>query len=433
MKKLLYVCLFIASFCHSEVLAEKDSLIGKVLVLTVDGGINPATNDYIKMGMDRASRGLAVAVVIQMDTPGGLLTSTREIVQSIMNSTVPVIVYVSPHGAHAGSAGVMITLAAHLAAMAPATNIGAAHPVSGTGQDIPGDMEKKVTNDTAAWVESIAKTRGRNVKWAIDAVRNSVSISADKALKEGVIEFMADSLEDLLNKSHGRQVTVAHSTFKLETEKAQIVFMDMNLKQKVINTLADPNIAYLLMAMGGLGIYFELTHPGLIFPGVIGGISLILGFISMQTLPIHYGGLLLLLLGLALLVAEVFVPSFGVLGIGGLVSMSLGAIFFVDPSHPGELAVSLKWIMPFILIMGSLILVVVLLLVKARRKKKTTGMEGLVGEQGEAAEDILPPSSGRVYVAGELWSAYSSEVIKKGEGIIVVEVKGISSIKVKKG
>ena len=287
--KIIPLVLFIFSILHFVHAAP-------VAVIKIDGGINPASNDFIKMSIQEAQSKKAECLVIQLDTPGGLLSSTREIVQAILEAPLPVVVYVSPQGAHAGSAGVMITLAAHVAAMAPGTNIGAAHPVTGTGQDVEGEMKQKVTNDAAAFAESIAKARGRNTKWAIEAVRKSVSITAQDALEKNVIDVMAPNLQKLLEVIHGRSVKVQEKTVKLNTKDAETLTLEMNLKQKVVDTLADPNIAYLLMAVGGIGIYIELTHPGLVAPGVIGGICLILGFVSVQALPINYGGLLLLLL-----------------------------------------------------------------------------------------------------------------------------------------
>ncbi|HLD74210.1 MAG TPA: nodulation protein NfeD, partial [Bdellovibrionota bacterium] len=281
--KIIPLVLFIFSILHFVHAAP-------VAVIKIDGGINPASNDFIKMSIQEAQSKKAECLVIQLDTPGGLLSSTREIVQAILEAPLPVVVYVSPQGAHAGSAGVMITLAAHVAAMAPGTNIGAAHPVTGTGQDVEGEMKQKVTNDAAAFAESIAKARGRNTKWAIEAVRKSVSITAQDALEKNVIDVMAPNLQKLLEVIHGRSVKVQEKTVKLNTKDAETLTLEMNLKQKVVDTLADPNIAYLLMAVGGIGIYIELTHPGLVAPGVIGGICLILGFVSVQALPINYGG-----------------------------------------------------------------------------------------------------------------------------------------------
>lgn len=408
------------------------SYAGTVGVITVNGGINPASNDFIQESIKESHVRGYEALVIQLDTPGGLLNSTREIVQAILEAPLAVIVYVSPSGAHAGSAGVMITLAAHIAAMAPGTNIGAAHPVMGTGQDVKGNMGEKIENDTAAFAETIAETRGRNKKWAIDAVRKSVSITAKQALEKNVIDFVALSLKDLLQAVHGKKIKVKDKTVMLNTKDVSLVTLEMNLRQKIVNTLSDPNIAIMLMALGGMGIYFEVTHPGLIVPGVVGAICLILGFISMQTLPINHGGLLLLILGFCLLFAELFIPSFGVLGIGGIIAMVLGAIFFIDPNHPGDIAVSLAFVLPMIIAIGLLMLAVIFVVLKARKRKKWTGKEGLIGEKGEVLEEVSPTQDGRVFVDGEYWTAKADEVIHKGERIVVEKVESLGRIKVKK-
>ena len=423
--KITLLVLFILTFLHFAYAAS-------VAVIKINGGINPASSDHIKMSIKKAHEKGAECLVIQLDTPGGLLSSTRDIVQAILEAPLPVVVYVSPQGAHAGSAGVMITLAGHIAAMAPGTNIGAAHPVTGTGQDVEGEMKQKVTNDAAAFAESIAKARGRNTKWAIEAVRKSASITAQDALEKNVIDVMAPNLQKLLEIIHGRSVKVQDKTVKLNTKDAQTLVLEMSLKQKIIDALADPNIAYLLMAVGGIGIYIELTHPGLIAPGVVGGICLILGFVSVQALPINYGGVALLLLGLLLLIAELFIPSFGVLGIGGIVSMILGAIFFIDPAHPGDIALSLKLIIPTIIGMGILMLFLVFFVVRSRRRSDAIGGKSLVGQKGYVVEDIIPPHKGRVFVDGTYWTAESMEVIKKDEDIVVESFESLKLIKVKK-
>jgi len=297
--------LFISTY-FLLVIFSNESLASQVIHLKVTGMIDPAVESYIGRGLKMAKDERVEAVLIELNTPGGLLTATRGIVESIFGSSVPVIVYVSPSGAQAGSAGVMITLASHIAAMAPGTNIGAAHPVSGQGQDIEGHLAEKITNDTAAWVESIAKTRKRNEKWAISAVRKSVSIDNERALKLGVIEYVASSVGELLEKIHGKKIQMKEKEELLETKGIALIPLELTTREKVIHTLSNPNIAYILMMIGMVGLYIELSHPGVILPGVIGAISLILGFICLQALPINYGGLALLLLGLLLLIAEIF-------------------------------------------------------------------------------------------------------------------------------
>ena len=302
----------------------------RVDLIAIDGGINPAVDDFIRESIARARNAGAKALIIQLDTPGGLLTSTRSIVKDILGAPVPVIVYVAPSGAGAGSAGVFITMAGHIAAMAPGTNIGAAHPVAGGGQEVKGVMGEKIENFTASFSEAIAQKRGRNTEWAIQAVRRSVSITEKEALKQKVIDIVAKDLDDLLKQAEGRKVDVDGREQALSLQGARIERFDMGLKQKVINLLADPTIAYLLLMAGILGLYMEFSHPGVIFPGVAGGICLLLGLTSLQMLPFNYAGILLILLGVALLIGEAFLPSFGVLGIGGAISLALGSLLLFD-------------------------------------------------------------------------------------------------------
>ncbi len=384
----------------------------EIIHLKVSGGINPATQSYIHRGLQKAAETNAHAVLIELNTPGGLLTATRSIVQDIFDSKVPVIVYVSPGGAHAGSAGVMITLASHVAAMAPGTNIGAAHPVSGQGQDIEGHMAEKVTNDASAWVESIAKTRNRNSKWAIQAVRKSVSIDHEGALKLKVIEYVATSVTDLLNKMHGTSIKMKDVTHKFDTQNVNLIPLELNAKEKFIHTISDPNIAYILMMVGMVGLYIELSHPGVIFPGVIGAISLILSFICLQALPINYGGLALLLLGLALLITELFVPSFGVLGVGGIISLLLGSLFLFDPAMT-DLRISLGVILPTVLSLGGIMLFISVYVARVYRRKVTIGVEAMTGMEGTVVLDIESGKEGKVFVDGEYWNANSKEVLKR--------------------
>jgi len=307
----------------------------EIVLLVVDGMINPATADYIHDGIERGRQEGAQAVVIQLDTPGGLLDSAKSIVKDILGAPVPIIVYVAPSGAGATSAGVFVTLAANVAAMAPGTNIGAAHPVGGQGENISGDMREKVENFAASLSRTIAQERGRNVEWAEKAVRESVSITEQEAVKEGVVDLVADSIPDLLRKVNGRKVEVAGREVELATEDANVQRYDMRLRQKILDILANPNIAYLLLMAGVLGLYVEFTHPGVFFPGVAGTICLLLGMAALQVLPINYSGLALIILGLALLVSELFLPSFGVLGIGGIIAFILGSLLLFDtPGRP---------------------------------------------------------------------------------------------------
>ena len=308
----------------------KDAAGPHVDLITIDGTINPAVADFIHESVGRAKSNGARALIIQLDTPGGLVESTRLIVKEMLAAPVPILVYVAPSGARAGSAGVFITLAAHIAAMAPATNIGAAHPVGGSGEEIKGAMGDKILNDMAAFSETIAQKRGRNTEWAIQAVRKSVSITETEALKKKVIDIVARDVNDLLDQAQGRKVDVNGSKQELSIKTARVVPYEMSLKQRILNSIAHPNIAYLLMMAGILGLYMEFSHPGTIFPGVAGAICLLLAFASLQLLPINYTGLALMVFGVGLLVGEAFIPSFGVLGIGGIISLALGSLLLFD-------------------------------------------------------------------------------------------------------
>ncbi len=414
MKKIVFLFLFLAYPLYAS----------QVIHLKISGGINPATQSYILRGIHKAQETKAEALLIELNTPGGLLTATRSIVQDMFDSSVPVIVYVSPSGAQAGSAGVMVTLASHVAAMAPGTNIGAAHPVGGQGQDIEGNMAEKITNDTAAWVESIAKTRNRNTQWAIQAVRKSVSIDNENALKLKVVEYVVSSVPELLKKIHGTEVKMKESIHKFNTQNATLVSLEFNSKEKIIDTLSNPNVAYILMMVGMVGIYIELSHPGVIFPGVIGAISLILSFICLQALPINYGGLALLFLGLALLIAEIFIPSFGILGIGGIISLLLGSIFLIDPTGT-DITISLSVILPMVLSVGGIMFFIAVYVVRALRRKTSVGAEALVGQAGVVIQDIESGKEGKVMVEGDYWNAICHEALKKDEKIKVEKVTGM--------
>ena len=309
---------------------SKDAAAPHVDLIAIDGSINPAVDDFIRESIARAKNNGARALVVQLDTPGGLLTSTRTIVKEMLGAQVPVMVWVGPSGAGAGSAGVFITLAAHVAAMAPGTNIGAAHPVAGGGQEVKGVMGEKIENFTASFSESIAQKRGRNAEWAIQAVRKSVAITESDALKKNVIDIVAKDIDDLLKQADGRKVDLDGKIAVLALKDAKVIRHEMSLKQRVLNTLSDPNIAYLLMMAGLLGLYMEFSHPGVIFPGVVGAICLLLALASFQLLPLNYTGLTLIALGIGLLVAEMFVPSFGFLGIGGIIALAIGSLFLFD-------------------------------------------------------------------------------------------------------
>jgi membrane-bound serine protease (ClpP class) len=393
-----------------------------VNVARIDSIINPVVVEFIAESIDKSLKDGAECLIIQLDTPGGLDLSMRKIVKDMLSADIPIIVYVSPGGARAASAGVMITLASNIAAMAPGTNIGAAHPVTMGGQKIDKEMEKKVVNDAAAYIKSIAEKRGRNAKWAEDAVRKSVSITEKEALNLKVIDLIAPDIKTLLEGINGRQVKTEKGTFTLNTKNAETVFIDMGIRHNILNILSNPNIAYVLMMIGFLGLYFELAHPGVIFPGVIGAISLILAFFAFQTLPINYAGILLIVLAIILFIVEVKVTSFGLLTIGGIVSMLLGSLMLFDSPVP-YLRVSWSVLIPVILGTSALFILSATLAFRAYLSKPTTGMEGLVGEFGTAKTEIS--QEGKVFIHGEYWNAYSQEVIPKGEKVRVLKVDNL--------
>ncbi len=396
-------------------------------VVTVDGIINPAVAEFLAASISRSAAEGAECLIIRMDTPGGLDLSMRSIIKEMMGAGIPVIVYVSPAGARAASAGALITMAADIAAMAPGTNIGAAHPVSLGGGKMEDEMASKVENDAAAYAESIAAKRNRNKEWAVKAVRESVSITENEALKIKVIDLIAADLEDLLRQLDGRKITTAAGVTILETEGIEVHEIEMGLREKVLDTLSNPNIAYILMMVGLLGLYFELSNPGAIFPGIIGGISLILAFFAFQTLPVNYAGILLIILALILFILEIKVTSFGMLTVGGVISLTLGSLMLFDTGAAPFARLSFEVLIPVVSITSACCIAIVYLAIRAYRRKPATGREGIVGEVGTAKSAIDP--EGKVFVHGEYWNALSDESIPEGTAVKVVEVKG-STLKV---
>jgi membrane-bound serine protease (ClpP class) len=397
--------------------------------VVIDGNINPAVAEYVHESIARAAAEDAAALVIQLDTPGGLLQSARMLVKDILAAPLPVVVYVAPSGGGAGSAGVFVTMAAHVAAMAPGTSIGAAHPVGGQGQDIPGAMGKKIESFTASFGEAIARQRGRNVEWATKAVRKSASLPADEAARIHVVDFVARDLTEVVKRSKGRSVEVAGSEQVLDLTPtlgpdghARVVDYDMAVAYRVLNVLADPNVAYILMTIGLLGLYVEFTHPGAVFPGIAGGISLLLALTALQVLSVNYGGLALLLVGAALLVAEAFLPTFGVLGVGGLVAFVLGSLFLFDPERSG-VEVSRGLVAGAAGALGLAALVVGTLVWRSQRRRPTGGREGMLGKIGVARQRLDP--DGTVLVRGEYWSATSDEPVQQGESVEITGIEGL--------
>jgi len=402
----------------------------EVILLVVDGGINPATADYIHDGIESARQAGAQALIIELDTPGGLLDSTKSIVKDLLGSPVPVIVYVAPSGAGAASAGVFVTMAANIAAMAPGTNIGAAHPVGGQGEDIGGDMREKVENFAVSLSRTIAQERGRNVEWAEKAVRESVSITEREAVQLRVVDLVADNLQDLLRQVDGREVKIEGRTVVLATADVAVVRQDMRLRQKILDLLAHPNVAYLLMMAGILGLYVEFTHPGVFFPGIAGAICLLLGMAALQVLPINYSGLALIVFGLALLVSELFLPSFGILGVGGLIAFVLGSLLLFDTPE-STMTVDPGIVFGAAATLGGFTLIVSWLVVRAQRRQPVLGLEGMKGEIGEVVRTSDAGEKVKIFVHGEYWDADTDGPVSVGDLVEVIGGQGLR-IRVKK-
>lgn len=391
-------------------------------VIKINDVITPAIAEFVSRSIEQATKENAACLIIQMDTPGGLDLSMRDIIKDIMNAEIPVIVYVGPSGARAASAGAIITIAADIAAMAPSTNIGAAHPVAMGGGKMDRTMAEKVVNDAVAYVKSIAQKKGRNVDWAVRAVRDSVSIPETEALKLKVIDLIAKDLNELLEKADGKTVEKPKGAIKLATKGLKIQELEMGFRQRFLATLSNPNLAYILMMIGMVGLYFELAHPGAIFPGVIGGISLILAFFAFRTLPVNYAGVLLIILGVFLFIAEIKIASYGLLTMGGLVSLAIGSIMLFDSPAP-FLRASFSVIIPTVLATAAFFIFVVAAALKAQLARPTTGAEGLVGEIGVAKTRLAP--EGKVFVHGEWWNAYADEGIEPEEKVRVLKNEGL--------
>jgi membrane-bound serine protease (ClpP class) len=426
----LFFFVSLMAFGLSVLAQTNNSSAPHVDLIVIDGSINPAVDDFIRESITRAKSNEARALVIQLDTPGGLLSSTRTIVKEMLSAPVPIMVYVSPSGAGAGSAGVFITMAAHIAAMAPATNIGAAHPVAGGGQEVKGVMAEKIENFTASFSETIAQKRGRNTEWAIEAVRRSVSITETDALKKKVVDIIANDIDDLLRQADGRKVDLDGRMTTLSVRGVNVVRHEMNLKQRIVNAIADPNIAYMLLMAGILGLYMEFSNPGVMFPGVTGAICLVMALISLQLLSFNYAGLFLILLGIALLVGEAFMPSFGILGIGGVISLALGSFLLFDTPN-SDLTIDRPIVYTAVATMAVLVLATGYLVFRSQKAKPTLGMDGLIGQIGEVRAKLSP--SGKVFVHGEYWNAQTQTdgQIDVGDKVQIVGYDGMS-LKVKR-
>ncbi|MCW3119789.1 MAG: nodulation protein NfeD [Chitinophagaceae bacterium] len=392
--------------------------------IKIDGAINPVIADYIRDGIEKAHREKAECLIIHLNTPGGLLQSTRIIVSLMLESPVPVIVYVSPGGAHAGSAGVFITMAAHIAAMAPGTNIGAAHPV-GLQQAPDSIMNEKGTNDAAAFIRTIAEKRNRNIQWAEDAVRHSVSITEKEALKNEVVDLIAMNEVDLLNQVDGKQVALAATTATLHTKNARVASYEMGFVEKMLNVLSDPNITYIILMLGLYGVLFELYNPGAILPGIVGVIALILAFYSMHTLPINYAGLALIVFAIILFLLEIKIVSHGLLAIGAVISLLMGSMMLIRSDSSLEFVkISRSLIISSTVVTALFFLMVIGIGLRAQRRKVVTGIEGLIGATADSLDTLDP--SGTVMLQGEVWNAESiAGRIDKGEKVLVKEMRNL--------
>jgi membrane-bound serine protease (ClpP class) len=427
-----------------------------VQVLTMQGVIGPASADYLVRGIDRAAEERARLVVIEMDTPGGLDNSMRDIIKAILASPVPVVTYVSPQGARAASAGTYILYASHVAAMAPATNLGAATPVelapSGasplekpTTPAEPDSKEKstvappqnakarKAVNDAAAYIRSLAELRGRNAEWAVRAVREAVSLSADEALKAKVVDVVATDLADLLKQIQGRKVNLAMGEIILDTAGLTITHVEPDWRSELLAVIGNPGIAYILLLLGIYGIIYEFSNPGMGFPGVIGGICLLLALFALQLMPVSYVGLGLILLGVTLMVAEAFLPSFGALGLGGVVAFVFGSVMLIDTDLPGY-GVSWALIVPIAIVTAFFSFIVIGMAIRARSRPIVTGDEELVGAEGETLDDIENVGWARVH--SERWKVRSRAPIARGKKVrvtarhdLILEVEPINSTK----
>ncbi len=430
---LLFILIGLPSLAQAEA-PNSDASAGVIRHLSIASAINPVTASFLAEQIDIANRNQEAGILIQLDTPGGLDTAMRDIIQAELNSAIPVIVYVSPQGARAASAGALITLAADFAAMAPGTNIGAAHPVAiGGGSQPDKTMMEKVENDAAAYARSLAQQRGRNQEWAEQAVRESVSISAEEALELRVIDMVAENVADLLQQLDQQKYLRGGKIKLLSTAGTRLLVAEMNWRQQILNALGNPNIAYLLMMLGILGIFFEISQPGVILPGVIGTIAILLAFFALSTLPVNYVGVLLILLAFVLFVLEVKVVSYGMLSIGGLIAMTLGSLMLIDSSEP-YLQISSAVIAATVTVSASFFLFAVWMVMQAQKRPVTSGQEAMVGEVGEVI-DAISAGKGRVFVHGEYWQARSSKPITAGEEVEVIrmldglelEVRGKSS------
>jgi len=424
-----YIFLFILVLVMSFVASEVDADTSDIEVLRVDGTIVPVIADYIDRGISQAEA-KGNLCIIELNTPGGLLDTTDRLVQRILNAEVPIVVYVSPSGSWAASAGTFITISAHIAAMAPGTTIGAAHPVS-VGESMPEDVQKKATEYSAAWIRSIAETRGRDAYQAELAVRESKSFTVTQALEYNLVDLQADNLEDLIEKLNGRKVTLAnHKEIVIDTTDYFVAREDMNRIERFLQMISNPNVAYVLLSLASIGLITEISSPGLIFPGVIGGICFLVAFYSLGTLNAYWAGILLILLAFGMFIAEIFTSVFGILTAGGIVSLVFGS-FLLFTNNPPALQVNTGLIVAVVIIAAAFVVLVIRAIVRGQKRKVTTGEEGLVGKFAVAKTELNP--KGTVLVEGERWSATVDDGrVEPGEEVIVTKVEGLKLIVAKK-
>ncbi len=407
----ILICFFTLLFASGAWAAK-----GDIYVVNINDAISPGIAEYIKNSIEKAENEEAACLIIELDTPGGLAESMRLIIKDILGSRVPIVVFVAPRGARAASAGVMITMAADVAAMAPGTNIGAAHPVGAGGKDISGKMSEKVINDMVAHAKSVAEKRGRNQKWVEQAIRESVSVTETEALKENIIDLIAEDTDDLIRQLNGRKIG---DKGQLKLDKAQKVIVEPSLRTNILKTISNPNIAYILLMLGLAGLYFELSHPGAIFPGVIGGISLVLAFFALQTLPVNYAGILLIILAIIFFIMEMKIPSYGLLSVAGILALLLGSLMMFKGTGP-DMELSWTVLLPTLILISAFFVFVAGLVFRAQMSKPRTGTKGLVGEIGIVKKALAP--EGKVFIHGELWNAKAQEEVDENTKVRVVNV-----------
>jgi membrane-bound serine protease (ClpP class) len=418
-KRFITVAFFIALFSILFV-RPVDAGSAAVYLVRITGAISPGNADFLDSAIRRANTEGAGCLIVMLDTPGGLAESMRKMVMAIYDSRIPVVVYVAPSGARAASAGVMITMAADVAAMAPGTHIGAAHPVNAGGKDLDKTMAEKVTNDMVAFVKSIAEKRGRNVEWAEEAVRESVSVTENEALEKKIVDRVARDVDDLIDQINGLEIK---GKGPVAIDPSRRVWIAESMRTRILKALSDPNIAYILMMIGLAGLYFELSHPGVILPGVIGSIALILAFYSFQTLPVKPAGVMLILLALIFFIMEMKIASYGLLSVAGIISLLLGSVMLFDRVD-GRLGISWTVMVPTISLVGGFFVVVAGLVFRSRTRRPMTGESGLIGETGVVKTPLTP--TGRIQVHGELWFARCRTSLGTGQRVRVTAVDGLT-------